>query len=156
VKPYGIIHRLTRYPEKGHPGETVCEAELAAGLGMRGDFHARGGKEQLSLLSVDLRQWMDGQREPGLCFGRFKENILFDGKIPGPSGRGEPAGDSRGLILTIGKAALEIRGGAKHCHPECPLFQEGQNCRLAGQSLFARVISGGPVRVGDMIEQEET
>ncbi len=42
---------ITRYAQKGAPGEKLTEAELVAGLGLPGDFH-QGGERQLSLLSV--------------------------------------------------------------------------------------------------------
>ena len=137
---------LTRYAAKGVPGETVQSARLLAGLGMEGDFHARGGERQLSLLSLEDRRWMDSQDEPGLCFGRYKENILFD-VAPAPV---------PGTRLTLGGAVLETGDGGKRCSRQCRLFGRGLACALAGRGLFAKVVRGGVIQTGDYAEVEKT
>jgi MOSC domain-containing protein YiiM len=140
----GTIIRLTRYAGKGVPGETLQCARLRAGLGMEGDCHAQGGERQISLLPLEARQWMDARAEPGLCFRRYKENILFDG----------PASLAPGTRLRAGEAALEISARGKECFEECPLFRKERRCVLAGRNLFARVIRGGVARPGDRLETE--
>ncbi|GHV96366.1 hypothetical protein AGMMS50293_26860 [Spirochaetia bacterium] len=137
---HGRIVRLTRYAKKGEPGEEIQNVRLIAGVGMEGDFHS--GERQISLLSLELRQWMDAQAEPGLCFRRYKENILFEGL---PSAALVP-----GEQLYVDEAVLEISAMEKHCFDECPLFRKGEACVLAGQNLFAKVIKSGVVRV-DMV-----
>jgi len=140
---------LTRYSAKGVPGETVQNALFIANQGMDGDFHAIGGKRQLGLLSTEERQWMDAQSEDdtlGLCFGRYKENVLFDanplsGLVPG----------SR---LAVGEAVLEISDITKHCFAQCPLFSKGRDCILAGRNFFAKVVQSGFVRIGDCAKPE--
>jgi MOSC domain-containing protein YiiM len=142
---YGSVVRLTRYAAKGAPGEPLQSARLRAGLGMEGDSHARGGDRQISLLSLGARQWIDARAEQGLCFRRFKENILFDGiDSPPPGAR-----------LRAGEAEIEISAQSKECFEECPLFSRGRSCILPGQNLFARVIRGGLLRPGDRLETEE-
>jgi MOSC domain-containing protein YiiM len=154
MKLFGTVQKITRYPAKGHPGEILSEAELEAGLGMKGDFHARGGERQISLLSVEARQWMDAQKDPGLCFKRFKVNILFEMKGEGPEAFHEEkiAGDKTGSILTAGEAALELSTGGKYCFGGCPLLSAEEKCVLVEQSLFARVIKSGVLRPGDRLE----
>ena len=140
------IIKLTRYKAKGIPGETLESVRLLAGQGMEGDFHAQGGDRQLSLLCMETSRWMDGQAEKGLCFDRYKENILLDGI--------ESADLVPGIRLKIGEAFLEIsdKHKSKECFKECTLFNSGQNCLLAGQNLFAMVIRSGLVKTGDLIE----
>ena len=137
--------KLTRYDAKGARGEVVQSVRFLAGLGMEGDFHAAGGERQLSLFSREDRQWMDIQTEPGLCFGRYKENILFDVALSLVSG----------IWLTVGEAVLEISAGDKRCFGQCPLFGQGRSCILAGRSLFAKVVRGGVVRTGDCAKVEK-
>jgi len=147
------VLRLTRYVAKGVPGETVQNARLLAGLGMEGDFHAKddastqGGERQLSLLSQEERRWMVSQVKPGLCFGRYKENILFDTDLSSVI--------VPGTRLAVGEAVLEISDSGKSCFAQCPLFDQEQACILAGRSLFAKVIRGGLVRTGDCAEVEK-
>ena len=146
------IVKLTRYVAKGYPGEALESAMFLEGLGMEGDFHARGGERQLSLLSLQERQWMDAQAEPGLCFGRYKENILLD-TLPALA---------PGTKVHVGEAVLEITETGKHCFEECRLYRRGtsafglggrfsQGCMLAGRNLFAEVVKSGLVHIGDRV-----
>jgi MOSC domain-containing protein YiiM len=143
----GTVTRILRYREKGKPGEILDSVILREAYGMEGDFHAGGGDRELCLFSAEARRWMDGQAGAGLCFSRFKENIT----VGGLSLEELKAGDR----LRAGEAALEISGETKHCHDGCPLFQEGKPCRLAGRSLFAKVVKTGRLRVGDRMEREK-
>jgi MOSC domain-containing protein YiiM len=135
------VIKLTRYAAKGEPGEAVESALFLEGLGMKGDFHAKGGDRQLSLLSRQDQQWMEAQAEQGLCFSRYRENILLN--LPNllePSAR-----------LQVGGAVLEITETIKQCFEQCPLFSRGQTCILAGRNLFAKVVKGGIVQTGDNV-----
>jgi cyclic pyranopterin phosphate synthase len=144
----GTIVRLTQYATKGDSGKKVQNARFIEGQGMEGDFHAVGGEKQVSLLSRNERQWIESQSLRGLCFGRYKENVLFDGipleaMVPG-------------VKIAIGSAVLMISDTGKLCFKECPLFDCGQNCILAGRNLFAKVIRSGNAAAGDPFESEET
>ena len=139
-----MIAKLTRYPAKGCVGENTDSALLIEGKGMEGDFHADGGLRQISLLTTEERRWMDASDAPGLCFGRYRENILLDGI--------SSAALVPGTRLKTGEAVLEISDTDKRCFEECPLYRSGKSCFLAGRSLFAKVVSGGLVRNGDTIE----
>lgn len=46
---------------------------------MEGDRHAAGGERQTSLLAGEARDWMEKQTEPGLCFRRYKANLITEG-----------------------------------------------------------------------------
>lgn len=141
----GTVKKLTRYANKGQPGEALRSIRLIEDLGMEGDFYAKGGSRQISLLSEEDRQWMAAQSEPGLCFARYRENILFE-YLP-------PALLVPGIRLKIGEALLEISAEAKHCFEQCSLSGSGRRCALAGRSIFACVIQGGTVSIGDTIER---
>jgi MOSC domain-containing protein YiiM len=117
-----------------------------AGLGLAGDFH-QGGERQLSLLSTATRAWLDMQTEPGLCFARFKENLLVEGL--------EEECLADGSSIQVGGSVLRIRTGQKYCHGECPLFLSGDACKLPESVLFAVVEQGGTIKTGDFINREE-
>jgi MOSC domain-containing protein YiiM len=138
------VARLTRYAQKGENGEVVSNAVLITGAGMEGDFHAQGGERQISLLTAAARQWISAQKKQGLCFRRYKENILLDAA--------SAAALASSTRLRIGEAVIEISGQGKHCFEECPLYKREEPCVLAGQNLFVKVIKGGAVRVGDAVE----
>ena len=56
-----------------------------------------------------------------------------------------------GVQLVTGEATLTITGETKRCFKECPLFETGKRCPLAGLSLFAKVVKSGVICVGDKI-----
>jgi cyclic pyranopterin phosphate synthase len=138
----GIIETIKVYSAKGTPGKELSEVRLNENLGLEGDFHAQGGDRQVSLLCAETKDLLVQQKEKGLCFSRFKENITI---------RGIDCGLLRlGTRLEAG-AVLEITGETKSCYEECSLYKAGKRCPLSGMSLFAKVIKGGIMRVGDKV-----
>jgi hypothetical protein len=152
----GIIESIKAYPAKGGPARELTEARLIDNRGLEGDFHATGGERQVSLLFAEIREKISAEKERGgnffvvtgpagtgggLCFSRFRENITVRGMSPNAL--------RPGLRLAAGEAVLEITGETKHCHEECSLYEAGKLCPLAGKSLFAKVLKGGVIRVGD-------
>jgi molybdopterin/thiamine biosynthesis adenylyltransferase len=141
---------LTRYAKRGEPGEKLEEAYLIEGLGFEGNYRSgekpdlATDKRQLSLLSPEERQWMEAQAEKGLCFTRYKENLLFDSL----------AGLSSGDRLRLGEAVIEISDVDVRCFEACSLFDRGMNCILPERKLFAQVIKSGKVKIGDRTEKE--
>jgi len=134
------IAALTRYPAKGEPGEALREVKLLEDLGMERDFH-QGSERQLCLRTAEVRRWMDAQPQKGICFGRFRENILIEGL---PDGTLPP-----GVRLCVGEAILQISAERKRCHDDCKLFSQGVRCRLSECAVFAIVERGGVIQVGD-------
>ena len=139
----GIIEGIKVYSAKGEAGKELTEARMIEGMGLEGDFHAAGGERQLSLRFSGTSAPEGAAAEKGLCFSRFRENIAIRGIDPGTV--------RPGARFAAGEADFEITGETKHCHEECVLFQEGKPCSLAGLNLFAKVIKGGVIRVGDQI-----
>jgi len=125
---------LTLFPKKNEPGINLYELNLIEGFGIEGDYH-QGGEKQITIFSSETRRWIDSQTERGLCFDRFKENILIEGLEI-----------TSGERLTIGNAVLRISSLTKPCFDECPLVSP---CRLAGRNVFAVVEKSGTIRVGD-------
>ena len=139
---YGTVEKITSYPAKGEEGKILTEGRFIENLGLEGDFHARGGDRQVSLLLAESRERItDEKNTGGLCLSRFSENIAIRGL----------AALAPGVRLSAGGAVLEITGETKHCHEECKLYEGGKSCPLAGLNLFARVLKGGCIRVGDRI-----
>ena len=136
----GIIERIKTYAGKGDAGKELREGRLIENMGLEGDFHASGGERQISLLFGE-RPAQAADEEKGLCTQRFKGNLDIRGIE-----RAAP-----GMRLAAGEAVLEITGESKYCHAECPLFEAGKRCSLAGMSLFARVVKSGIIRPGDGI-----
>ena len=89
-----VVRELYVFRQRGQPGEAVESAWFRRGIGMEGDRHAAGGERQTSLLAGEARDWMEKQTEPGLCFRRYKANLITEGidttqlKYGGSSGGG--------------------------------------------------------------------
>ena len=108
-----------------------------------GDFH-QGGDKQLTLMLTEAEEWMGEQKTPGLCFKRFKANILLEGC---PQEYLET-----GSILRVGQDALvEITAQNKQCHEGCALAVKGVPCKLAGLSAFGVVKQEGVISSGDPV-----
>lgn len=136
----GKIVSLMRYPEKKAPAVVEETLTLKKDFGVEGDHHADGGERQISLLTVQEKEWMKSQEVKGFCFKRYKENILLDGVSLSDCKQGD--------LLKCGDAVLELTSSIKSCHPElCSLVNEGK-CILAGSSRFAKVNCGGAIYVG--------
>ena len=71
-----VVRELYLFRQRGQPGEAVESAWFRRGIGMEGDRHAAGGERQTSLLAGETRDWMEKQTEPGLCFRRYKANLI--------------------------------------------------------------------------------
>ena len=140
-REWGRIEKIKVYPAKGEAGKELAEARLIENSGLEGDYYAKGGERQISLLFVEDSGTANAVKEKGLCTPRFKENISIRCQAP-----------FSGARLAVGEAMLEISSETKHCHEECPLYQAGKRCSLAGKNLFAKVIKGGIIRVEDEVE----
>ena len=149
----GVIERIRVFPEKSSPGIEEAEAELIHRLGLKGDFHAKGGERQISLRIVASQLMPDtaSGAEKGLCTTRFKENITIR-ECPGVSDLFTDSRLSAGKRLAIGDALLEISGETKQCYEECKLYRAGKTCSLAATVFFAKVLKSGIIRSGDAVE----
>ena len=77
----GTVRGLYVFRERGQPGEPAERALFQKDKGMEGDRHATGGKRQVTLLSGEVREWINAQPQPGLCFRRYKANLETEGLL---------------------------------------------------------------------------
>lgn len=144
----GKVFSLNISKKKGEPKERVERAIFRENYGIIGDVHAgKDEKRQVSLLS-----W-ERMKEENFCLkksgielrpGIYAENITTEGinlselKI--------------GSKLRIGKVILEVSKIGKECHKYCEIYKKVGKCIMPKEGIFARVIKGGEVKVGDIIE----
>lgn len=139
----GEICALRIQETKGGPSVRQESLKLVAGRGIRGDRHYGEDRMQVCLLEQECRAWMEEQEEAGLCFSRFKENILTNSFCMSALTEGD--------WLLAGDTVLEITQAGKECFPECPRVRAGQDCRLRQACCFAKVIKGGTLVSGASI-----
>jgi len=129
---------------KGVVKHNVPEAVLQVDHGLVGDAHAEGGHRQVSLLaqeSIDKMVALGVVVKPG----DFAENLT----VQGMAVMHLPVG----ARLQVGAGAiLEITQIGKACHKGCAIREQVGDCVMPREGVFARVIKGGVVKPGDVIE----
>ncbi len=130
--------------QKKTPKKTIEAGKLIEDFGIEGDAHAGKWHRQVSLLAKESIEKAKGMRTDGLCHGMFAENITTEGIVLHTL----PVGTR----LQIGKeAVIEISQIGKECHDGCAIRALVGQCIMPKEGVFARVITGGKVRVGDEI-----
>jgi MOSC domain-containing protein YiiM len=140
----GTIIAVCRSKHKGTPKSDVRSGTLEEGFGLSGDAHGGDWHRQVSLLSIEQIRTM---ADKGLDVkpGSFAENLTTEGFDLGAVKVGDR--------LRIGGSALvEVTQIGKECHTRCAIYHKVGECIMPEQGVFARVIKGGEVKVGDSIE----
>lgn len=125
---------------RGTPKRNIGRARLRADWGVEGDAHAGNWHRQVSLLSYEAVQAFNA-RGANVADGAFGENLLVSGfdfkRLP------------VGTRLRCGDVRLEITQIGKECHSGCEIYQRVGDCIMPREGVFAQVLAGGEVAVGD-------
>jgi MOSC domain-containing protein YiiM len=125
------------------PGESGV---LVAGSGFEGDAHAGDWHRQVSLLAAESIAKM---QEKGLDVGPgdFAENITTRGidlvSLP------------VGTRVRVADTLMEVSQIGKECHTKCAIYYQAGDCVMPKEGIFAIVLEGGPIAVGDGISVVE-
>ncbi len=130
--------------KKGQRKHNIPEAELITDFGMKGDAHAGNWHRQISLLGIASIDLMKAKGAP-VAPGDFAENITVEGVVLYEL----PIGTK--LIIGDG-IELEVTQIGKECHSGCEIQKLVGSCIMPTQGIFARVIKGGMIRVGDAVQ----
>jgi MOSC domain-containing protein YiiM len=128
---------------KGERKKPVEAVELRVNHGIVGDAHAGEWHRQVSLLASES---IDKMRKLGLDVnsGDFAENITTSGidlvSLP------------LGTRLQVGVTQLEVTQIGKECHTRCAIYYQAGDCVMPKEGIFAKVITGGMVRPGDVVQ----
>lgn len=129
---------------KGVRKNRVEEALLLPEHGIESDAHSGNWHRQVSLLASES---IDKMRDKGLVLdaGDFAENITTRGidllSLP------------VGTRVRVGAdVLLEISQIGKECHERCAIYYQAGDCVMPREGVFARVIEGGRVKQGDLLE----
>jgi MOSC domain-containing protein YiiM len=138
------VNISTRTGEKKAPQPKV---ELAAEHGIRGDAHAGDWHRQVSLLAMESIQKM---RDCGADVGpgAFAENVTTEGVVVHEL----PVGTR----LRLGDSLCEVTQIGKVCHDRCAIFNQVGDCVMPREGIFVRILQGGTLRPGDVIEVLES
>lgn len=126
--------------KKGTAKRNVGTARLVENFGLEGDAHAGKWHRQVSLLSHDEVERFRA-RGAEVADGAFGENLLVEGF----DFKTYPVG----TVFTCNDVVLEITQIGKKCHSECEIFHQVGDCIMPREGVFARVLQGGVISVGD-------
>ena len=142
-KAEAIIKAVCISKEKGVKKQNVNIATLKDNFGIIKDAHA-GSSRQVSLLAEESIEKMRG-KGLDVSFGDFAENIVTRGidlKNLGTATK-----------IKIGEnAILEITQIGKVCVSRCAIYYKTGDCIMPKEGIFAKVLKGGIIKVGDRLE----
>jgi len=114
-------------------------------IGVKGDAHAGKWHRQVSLLGRESFEKMESSAGRKLQYGEFAENITTEGFLlyqMKPFDR-----------LISGNMILEVTQIGKKCHgTNCSIYKETGDCVMPKEGIFCRVIAGGELQEGDILE----
>ncbi|MFH1013740.1 MAG: MOSC domain-containing protein [Thermoplasmatota archaeon] len=139
----GTVVSINISSKKGIAKTPVKYVTLIKDFGLKDDAHGGNHHRQVSLLG---KESIDMMKKKGydICCGGFGENITTEGitlyELPLTT------------ILCIRDVVLEVTQIGKTCHRPCAIFYEIGSCIMPKQGIFAKVLKGGEIKVGDKIE----
>ena len=137
----GRVLHLFLAQASGTPVKPVSEALAVAARGFEGDRHTHrqpGGARQLLLADAQNLRDLD------VPAGALKENVVIEGIALETL----PAGQR----LKLGVATLELSGPCEPCHKVEAIRRGLLRESWGRRGQLARVLEGGPVRIGDPVE----
>lgn len=138
------IESIAVSKKKGTPKTCIDNAFLVSNHGILGDAHAGDWHRQISFLSTES---IDEARQKGLevAFGDFAENIA----TTGVDWKTLPIGTK----VWLGENVLvEITQIGKECIKKCAIYYKTGDCIMPREGVFAKVIHGGNIEIGDPIK----
>ncbi len=142
----GTVKAICVSGERGVQKHPVEKASFAPEWGIVGDAHGGNWHRQVSLLGDEKIQAF---REKGaqVDYGAFGENLVVEGF----DFRSLPVG----TLLRCGPVLLEITQIGKECHSHCEIYKAMGDCIMPREGVFARVLEGGEIQVGDTMQLAE-
>lgn len=139
----GKVIAVCTSPEKGTQKTNIRRGVFIEDYGIEGDAHAGKWHRQVSLLSHEK---IEAFRARGAVVedGAFGENLVVEGidfkTLP------------IGTRFQCNDVVLELTQIGKECHHGCEIFQKMGECIMPREGVFAIVLQGGVIKVGDNLE----
>ena len=143
----GKVIAICTSPAKGTQKTRIEEGTFIEDFGLEGDAHAGKWHRQVSLLSFEK---IEEFRAKGadVAFGAFGENLIVEGY----DFKNLPVGTR----FRCGKVLLEMTQIGKECHSHCQIYQRMGECIMPHEGVFAVVLEGGTIHVGDELLLQES
>lgn len=139
----GIVTALCISEKRGTQKVNVQEGKFIEDFGIENDAHAGKWHRQVSLISyeqIEAFKARGGKVHPGA----FGENLI----VKGFDFKNMPVG----TIFKCNDVELEMTQIGKQCHHHCQIYYQVGDCIMPREGVFARVLKGGTIKVGDEME----
>ena len=142
----GSVFALSISEVRGTTKHNVESVMLIENYGIENDAHAGNWHRQISLLAVESIESFNKSSGFNVLPGEFAENITTKGinllkSLP------------IGSVVKIGNdVVLEITQHGKKCHTDCAIYKVVGKCAMPTEGIFAKVLKGGKIKVGDPIK----
>ena len=123
--------------EKGTQKQNVGSAHFIEDFGIEGDAHAGKWHDKIEAFRAKGAEVIDGA---------FGENLV----VTNLDFRSFPVGTR----LICRDVILEMTQIGKECHHGCLIFQKMGECIMPREGVFAKVIRGGEIKIGDIMFAE--
>ena len=139
----GKIMAVCISEKRGTQKKNIEKVRLIENFGLEGDAHGGNWHRQVSLLSYEKVRAFE---EKGISVedGAFGENLLVEGfdfkTLP------------VGTRFRCGDVLLEMTQIGKECHSHCEIYQAVGDCIMPREGVFASVLHGGEIQIGDELE----
>jgi len=140
------IKAISISDRKGTRKNNVDATNLIADFGLENDAHGGRWHRQVSFLAEES---INSMRAKGLdvVAGNFAENITTEGL--------DLTALEVGRHISIGPTELVISQLGKICHTRCAIYHQAGDCVMPREGIFAVILRGGTIKVGDVIKIEE-
>ncbi|HAX61718.1 MAG TPA: MOSC domain-containing protein [Elusimicrobia bacterium] len=150
----GKVISINISEKKGTVKKPVKMACVKENFGIVGDAHSGSGR-QVSFIGWDaVENWLKKKsKKIKINYGDFAQNITTDGidwnkaKVGDKIKIFSPKSEVRSP-----KSILEITQIGKECHSGCAIRKAVGDCIMPKQGIFAKVLNGGEIKIGDTIE----
>lgn len=144
----GEVMALCISEKRGTQKINIEEGNFIEDFGIEKDAHAGKWHRQVSLIS---HEQIEAFKERGAKVGpgAFGENLI----VKGFDFKHSPVGTR----FQCNDVILEMTQIGKQCHHHCQIYYQVGDCIMPREGVFARVIHGGTIKVGDemrMIEND--
>lgn len=146
MEKYAVIRAVCTSKKTGMRKKNAGEGIFIENYGIKNDAHGNENTHrQISLLAMESIKKM---KDMGLDVGPgdFAENLTTEGidllSLP------------LGAKIKIGEdVILEVSQHGKECNTPCAIYRQAGTCVMPTEGIFGKVITGGKVKVGDMIKK---
>lgn len=139
----GKVIAVCTSPAKGTQKTNIGKGVFIEDFGIEGDAHAGKWHRQVSLLSYNKIEEFRA-RGAEVADGAFGENLVVEGidfkTLP------------IGTRFRCNDVVLELTQVGKECHHGCEIFQKMGDCIMPREGVFTKVIKGGVIEAGDVLD----